>query len=284
MQKKLVAFAAIFMIGVSSAQAQPPERFRLDLGFGLTIDPNDKIIAYPGRRAPQVGVAGADSIFALDVNATVNATEDLSIFAGLPLGIVYQVKANDEDDPPIVQASDTDEDIEAGIGDVSVGASYRLVSDGEYWPSVGVGLQVNIPTAFPSSVQGYLGNRLYSLTPFVTLSKSLTERLQLIGNVNYTEFLDEDDIEIESVISVEGGLGIGLSDRWFLNLSAGVADGGKIERDGEERTDSRTSVNLGAGFTYYDQGRPLFSFGLYGLSINEDPVAFLRFTWAVLSI
>lgn len=260
------------------ANAQPPERFRLDLGFG-SLFRKDEPGFLGGSFAPRAGLVGPTDVLALfDVTGTVNITERLSFSAGLPFGLVENFGKVREGTSPLGGLFE-EGDTEFGIGDVHAEVNYQLLGEGRFSPGVSVGAEGGAPTA---KYVG-LGTGLWRATGRVSLSKSLHPRLFLFAGGSFSHFFEKKEVDPGPIASYGGGVGIGITRAILLNLQVEEIAGGEFKESSKVVSPFTRDLQAGVGATIFSKGRPRLSAFFSAGGLRNDPVFLLTFRWAVLS-
>lgn len=159
------------------------DRFKLDLNFGIGgyygsssnvqlygIDP--KIDAYVKR----LDMHYSENIGAARLTATYFITQKLAIYLGVPFGVVNEDKGQGYFD----QFNDIN--LNFGVGDISGGISYTLLSGTESKPNIAIAVDVDSNTSKYYS----LGDGLWDYTIGSQVNQLLSKSFYIFGLGSYT--------------------------------------------------------------------------------------------------
>jgi hypothetical protein len=118
-----------------------------------------------------------------------------------------------------------EEDIEAGIGDVSAGLQYFLFPETEKIPSTIVSFEVNSDTSEYYS----LGDGLWGYTGGLRLTKTISDPYYLFGLGHYTHRVEDSGIDPGNITGYGGGIGLLLSEIGRIELGLRLIDFAETE-------------------------------------------------------
>jgi hypothetical protein len=255
----------IFLWSYAPAYAQAPEFFRLDLSAGYFHRP--LAVGFLQRSTfPTLAFVGPTDILLFDATGTVNITEDLSVSAGLPFGMVLHARRRQGDEG-------------FGVGNAHAVLGYGLLAEQAWLP----GVRVRVEGGAPTASFDVLGTKLWRVTPGLTLSKSFSPRFSVFVDGSYSHLFDKGDLQAGPIYSAGGGLDIGVTESVVLTLFAQDLIGGKLEKNDRIVVPYSHNLNAGVVFTNYSKGRPQFSIGFSAGNLRDKPSFGTTLKWAVLS-
>jgi hypothetical protein len=267
----------VWLLGlIASAQAQVPERFRLD--FGMVLFSGSETRGFMGGpEAPRAGLIGPTDFLGLfEVAGTLNLTERFSLAAGLPFGVVSKPEETDIGGGVSVPT----EELTFGLGDVHAEMGYQLLRQGRFLP----GLHVQVEAGAPTAKFAGLGTGLWRVTGKAQVSKALHPTFSIFASGGYSHFFEKDGIDPGPIVSYGGGVGLGLSRSVLLTIQGEEVAGGEIKEAGQVTVPFTRDLRLGLGLTFFSAGRPrttlLFAVG----GLRDQPTFTLAVKWVVLSL
>jgi len=255
---------------------QPPERFRLD--FTVLYGNFSDVTGYlSGNYAARVGLVGPTNVLALlDLSGTLNVTEHLSIYAGIPFGVVQVFRG----ETPLEILFDEGE-LRFGIGDVYTGVGYQLLRERMYLPGVHVTAEFGIPTAEYAG----LGVDTFRKTGIINLSKSFGPTFSLIASGSYTDYSEKNNVDLGYLYSYGLGFNVGIGTAGILSFKVDQISSSDIKENGQVVIQSTDDVQISLGVSIYSKGRPRGSLQITVGQLDESyPSVTMFLRWAILSL
>lgn len=171
-----------------------------------------------------------------------------------------------------------DEDF--GIGDTHAELGYQLFGGYGLLPALGVRAEMGAPTASSR----FFANDLFRATGRVGLSKSFGPSFSVFADASYSHFFEENDLEIDPLVSYGGGLAFGITPTRLLVLQVEQVEGGERRENDQIRVADRSDLRATLGTTLYHRGRPRVTLALGASNLQDDPTLIFTVRLALLSL
>jgi len=207
------------------------DRFKLDLNFGIGgyyggssnlqiygIDPEIE------RYVQRLGMTYSENAGVIRLTASYFLTPKLVIYVGVPFGLVLVDKGQEG----LAQLFDEDE-LRFGVGDVSGGITYTLLSGTETRPNIAIAVDIDSTTSKYYS----LGDGLWDYTIGTQVNQLLSKSFYIFGMGSYTFRSEKNGIDPGNIVGYGGGIG-------FLAGQGRIEAGLKTFKYAETKIDNST--------------------------------------------
>lgn len=188
-------------------------RFNLDIGLGWGFSYGNSLLV-AGLFEPDpntelylelIDLQQSENVLVVRLSAGYAFTQDFGIYINVPSGLIQKPPDPEENRlPGLIEA----DDYKYGLGDIAIGAYYRIISETTALPNIILNFDVDSNTAKFSS----LGNGLWDITYAGQARKTFFDVFQVLIVGDYSNRLEKEIgkemIEPGDIIGYGGGFGL----------------------------------------------------------------------------